>query len=263
LAIISAEGGPFDIIAGRYSKLPNFDMWLKGHAGDPLKVDRKGRPSEYIPRPALTLGLMIQPVVLDAIAANREFRGRGLLARFLYSFPVSKVGRRKIAPTPVSAEIRERYEWTVTALASGMAGWVGDPAVLMLSDKAQEAMQAVEAAVEPTLAGDGELASLADWGAKYAGAVARIAGNLHLAQHGHETGVRAQVSAETILAAARIGAYFKACAIRAFSTMGTDPAVADAVYLLDRINAMGSEVVSERELHVATQSRFKSKDALA
>src|SRR5581483_10312381 len=70
LAIISAEGGIFDIIAGRYSKLPNMDLWLKGHSGDSLKVDRKGRPPEYIPRPALTLGLMVQPSVLDAIAAN-------------------------------------------------------------------------------------------------------------------------------------------------------------------------------------------------
>ena len=29
-----------------------------------IRIDRKGRPPEYIPRPALTLGLMIQPEVL-------------------------------------------------------------------------------------------------------------------------------------------------------------------------------------------------------
>jgi len=83
LAIISAEGGIFDIIAGRYSPkaAPNMDLWLKGHSGDPLRVDRKGRPPEHIPRPALTLGLMIQPTVLGAIAANHQFRGRGFLAR--------------------------------------------------------------------------------------------------------------------------------------------------------------------------------------
>ena len=70
LAIISAEGGIFDIIAGRYSKLPNMDLWLKGHSGDPVKIDRKNRPPEYIPGPAITLGLMIQPSVLDAIAGS-------------------------------------------------------------------------------------------------------------------------------------------------------------------------------------------------
>ena len=65
LAIITAEGGIFDITAGRYlpKTSPNLDLWLKGHSGDPLRVDRRSRPPEHIPRPALTLGLMIQPAV--------------------------------------------------------------------------------------------------------------------------------------------------------------------------------------------------------
>ena len=109
LAIISAEGGIFDIIAGRYSgNVPNMDLWLKGHSGDPMKVDRKGRPPEYVRRPALTLGLMIQPAVLSAIAANRQFRGRGFLARILYAYPVSKVGHRAIAPAPPATDDRGR-----------------------------------------------------------------------------------------------------------------------------------------------------------
>ncbi len=260
LAIISAEGGIFDIIAGRYSRaVPNMDLWLKAHSGDPLKVDRKGRPPEYIPRPALTLGLMIQPAVLSAIAANREFRGRGFLARILYAFPTSKVGHRKIAPPPVHNSIRDRYQKTVSDLASGMAEWLGDPAALVLTDTAQEAIQMIEEAIEPTLAGDGELASLADWGAKYVGAIARIAGILHLAEHGADTGPRTPVAAQTILAASRIGAYFKACAINAFAEMGTDRITADAVYLLDRVRWIDQSEVSERDLHVATKSRFKKK----
>ena len=43
----------------------------------------------------------------------------------------------------------------------------------------------------------------------------------------------------TILAAARIGAYFKANAINAFAEMGTDQGTADAVYLLDRVHRLG------------------------
>ena len=45
------------------------DLWLKGHSGDPLRVDRKSRAPEYIPKPALSLGLVIQPQVLYSIAA--------------------------------------------------------------------------------------------------------------------------------------------------------------------------------------------------
>src|SRR5262245_27290016 len=263
LAIISAEGGIFDIIAGRYSKsVPNMDLWLKGHSGDPLKVDRKGRPPEYIRRPALTLGLMIQPAVLHAVAAHREFRGRGLLARFLYALPVSKVGSRKIAAPPVDPLIEKTYQEAIAALASGLAGWAGDPAILTLTDTAQTAIQEIEKAVEPTLAGDGELAAPADRGAKYVGAIARIAGLLHLALHGPEDGPIKSVNAETILAAHRIGTYFQACAINAFIEMGADPHTADAVYLLDRIQHLSVDELSERDMLRAAM-RFKTEDDLA
>lgn len=260
LAIISAEGGVFDIIAGRYSpsKNSNMDFWLKGHSGDPLRVDRKGRPPEHVPRPALTVGVMIQPSVLRAIATNPQMRGRGLLARFLYAYPVSKVGHRTIGAPPVPEEIEKSYREVVENLAVGMAGWVGDPAILTLTEAAHQAFLAIERAVEPTLAGDGELATLADWGSKYAGAVARIAGILHLAQHGPD-GSRSSIDEHTILAASRIGDYFKAAAINAFIEMGTDPVTSEAVYLLERIRHLGQDEFSERDLHVASRSRFKTK----
>jgi hypothetical protein len=261
LAIISAEGGIFDIIAGRYShNVPNLDVWLKSHSGDPLKVDRQGRAPEYIRRPALTLGLMIQPEVLNTIAANRQFRGRGLLARILYAYPTPKVGYRTIAPNPPEPTTVAGYEAVMRGLATGMAKWVGDPAVLILTPTAQKAMLAIEEAVEPTLAGEGELAQLADWGAKYAGAIARIAGILHLAEQGPEVGPKAAITAQTIESAWRIGKYFKACAINAFTEMGTDYVTADAVYLLGRIASLGVDEVSERDLHAASsRARFKTK----
>jgi hypothetical protein len=260
LAIISAEGGIFDIIAGRYSgSIPNMDVYLKGHCGDPLRIDRKSHAPQYVRRPALTLGLMIQPSVLNHIAANREFRGRGFLARILYAYPTSKVGRRLIAASPVDSIIANRYHNTVAELAAGMAGWLGDAAVLVLTGPAHEAMVAIETAIEPTLAGDGDLASLADWGAKYAGAVARIAGMLHLADLGPQDGPRTPVSAETILAAARIGAYFKAAAVNAFVGMGADQVTADAGYLWERIERLGQDEVSERDMHAACRSRFPTK----
>lgn len=263
LAIITAEGGIFDIIAGRYSKsnLPDLDIWLKGHSGDRLKVDRIGRDPEDIPCPALTLGLMIQPSVLAAIAGRQDFRGRGLLARFLYARPVSKVGHRRIG-TPVDSKVQMAYHDAVKDLATGMAAWSGDNrAMLTLTEDARREFERIEAAVEPSLAKDGELALLVDWGAKYAGAVARIAGIIHLAEHGAVQGTCSSVSAETVVAAARIGEYFKASAINVFSEMGADQTTADAVYLLERIGCLGQDEVSERDLQ-RTAKRFKTKQAL-
>jgi replicative DNA helicase len=265
LAIVSAEGGIFDIIAGRYNgNVPNLDVWLKGHSGDPIRIDRMGREPDYIRRPALTVALMIQPEVLKVIAGHRVFRGRGLLARFLYAMPVSKVGHRQAAAKPVPADVENAYSTLVRELASGMAEWLSDPAILVLTDKAQEAIAAIEEAVEPTLDDDGELAALKDWGAKYVGAIARIAGMLHLAELGAEHGPITPVTAETILKAQRIGAYFRAAAINAFIQMGTDQAIADAAYLLRRIEKIAGDgdELSERDMHQACRSRFRKKDAL-
>ena len=260
LAIISAEGGIFDIIAGRYSgNVPNMDLWLKGHSGDPIKIDRKNRSPEYIRRPALTLGLMIQQAVLAAIANNPQFRGRGFLARILYAYPKSKVGRLEIAPPPADQSVIDAYNATLRTLVQGMLKWAENPAVLTMTPTAHKAIIAIEKVVEPSLGDGGELAPLADWGAKYVGAIARIAGNLHLAQHGPNAGIDTPVSAETIGAAWKIGDYFKHCAIKAFCDMGTDPQTAEAVYLLGRIEQLGEEELSERDIHRATKSKFKKK----
>jgi replicative DNA helicase len=258
VAIISSEGGVFDIIAGRYGGSVNMDVFLKGHAGDPIRIDRKGRPPEYIPRPALTLGLMIQPEVLRSIAAHRAFRGRGLLARFLYARPVSKVGHRRIAATPVPEWVTNAYNDDIATLAAGLAQWAGDPAILVLTPEADEAMRKIEARIEPQLASDGELAALKDWGAKLAGAIARIAGVIHLTDHGPGAGPTTPVTAETIDRASRIGDYFKAAAINVFAEMGTDQDTADAIYLLERIEHLGVDALSERDLLRAAK-RFKTR----
>ncbi len=265
IAIVSAEGGIFDTIAGRYARTVNMDVYLKGHSGDRIRVDRQGRPPQHIPSPALTLGLMVQPRIIEAIAANRDFVGRGLLARFLYATPVSKVGSRASDATPVSENTEAQYSHEIKALASDMAGWACDPAVLMLDEQAEAAVRRIQDDVEPTLAGDGALASpasLSEWGGKYVGAVVRIAGLLHLGQHGANSGVRYPVQAETVGNAERIGRYFTACAINVFSQMGAGPDIADAVYLLERVARLGCDEVSERDLHVAARSRFKTKAEL-
>jgi replicative DNA helicase len=102
IALLSPEGDVFDQMAGRYNQTagPNLGVYLKGHAGDLLKVDRRGRPPEYVQRPCLTIGLTVQPEVLQGLASRPGFRGRGLLARFLYSLPASLVGRRQAGAPP-------------------------------------------------------------------------------------------------------------------------------------------------------------------
>jgi hypothetical protein len=102
---MSAEGDVFDLMAGRYSAktTSNFGVYLKGHAGDPLRVDRVGRPPEFVLQPALTVGLAVQPdVIPGGLRQKPEFRGRGLLARFPLRTTYQSVGTSRHRPSASS-----------------------------------------------------------------------------------------------------------------------------------------------------------------
>jgi hypothetical protein len=147
--VLSAEGWIFSTLAGRYSSgVPNLEVFLKGHAGDMLRVDRKGRPAEHVAAPALTLGLALQPEVLTDIAKMPGFRGRGLLARILYSLPENTVGRRQVGAPAVPAPIDKTYTSRLTRLVLLLADH-DEPHRLRLSRDATARSSTSNAASNP------------------------------------------------------------------------------------------------------------------
>lgn len=255
IAVLSAEGDVFDLMAGRYSGAPNLGIYLKGHAGDPYVLDRKGRDPEYIKAPALTMGLAVQPDVLQAIAVKPGFRGRGLLARFLYSMPRSSVGERLIDVEEVSRPTRMRYESTLKTLAASLSEW-SEPMVLTLTTEAREALRAFQREVEPRLGAEADLEGIVEWASKLAGACVRIAGLLHLAEH-EGVGYRRPIEATTMHSALAIGHYFVAHAHVAFATMATTAALyADADAVLKMIRRHHWSTFRQRDLQRLMMNRF-------
>jgi hypothetical protein len=260
IALLSPEGDVFDQMAGRYNQAgPNLGVYLKGHAGDLLKVDRRGRPPEYVERPCLTIGLTVQPEVLRGLASRPGFGGRGLLARFLYSLPQSLVGHRQLGAPSVPQAVADRYALELQALAASLSAPVGDdgPALLTLEQTAAELLLAVERDLEPRLAaGSGDLAHLAGWAAKLAGATCRIAGLLHLASHLRD-GWAQPIGADTFAGAIQLADYLTDHARAVFDLMGADPLVDDARWLLDWIARTNRTQFSRRDAHVAApRGRF-------
>jgi len=261
IALLSPEGDVFDQMAGRYNQSsgPNLGVYLKGHAGDLLKVDRRGRPPEYVERPCLTIGLAVQPEVLRGLASRPGFGGRGLLARFLYSLPPSLVGHRQPGTPPVPLEVADRYALELQALAASLNAPAGEggPAVLTFDAEAGELLLAFERDLEPRLAaGSGDLDHLAGWAAKLAGATCRIAGLLHLASHLRD-GWAQPINADTFAATARLAVYLIQHARAVFDLMGADPRVDDARWLLDWMTRTSRTQFSRRDAHQATpRGRF-------
>jgi hypothetical protein len=257
LAVLSAEGGIFSILAGRYSGgIPSLEIFLKGHSGDMIRVDRRGRPPEHIPRPALTLGLCVQPEVLRAIADMPGFRGRGLLARILYALPPDLVGRRKVGAPAVPEDIQAAYASNIRTLVLTLAGWT-DPAVLTLTLEAAELLLAAEEAIELRLDADsGDLAGIRDWASKQVGATVRVAGLLHLASD-LTTGWGHPIAGDTMRDAIRVTDYYTEHALAAFDHMGVDPVLAAARELYAWIDRTRPARFTKRELFSAvSRSRF-------
>lgn len=157
LAIMSAEGGLFELASGRYADgIPNLDVFLKGHPGDDLRVDRIGRAPIQVRKPALTLGLAVQPDVIRELARRRGFRGTGLLARFFYSLPQSMVGRRLVSPPPVPSEVSAAYDALCDSLLTlpEQRDPSGElmPAVVCFDGDARGALERFAQQLEPRLA---------------------------------------------------------------------------------------------------------------
>ncbi|WP_051580871.1 YfjI family protein [Pseudonocardia acaciae] len=248
LAVLSAEGGLFATLAGRYSGTPNLDVFLKGYSGDTHRVDRLGRPPEYIDRPAITLGLTVQPAIVDELRKTKLLRGAGLLARILYSLPPNTVGHRLSRPPAADPATAEDYANQLRGIALGLAGWT-DPAVLQLTPAADDAMATYQDAIEPKLdPAGGEWASIGDWAGKLAGQTARLAGLLHIAEHPTEPW-KHQLTDTTITAAQRFGDYFTAHALTVFDQLGTDPRIDDARHLLAWIERTRPARFTRREIY--------------
>jgi hypothetical protein len=261
MLLASAEGTPFEIAKGRYTdKAANFEVYLKGHSGDDLRVGRISRSAETVPQPALSAALAVQPDVIQGLADQTSLRGRGFLARWLYSIPRSLVGRRKIAARPVPAAVATKYQDTVVALwkllRSEHDPGKSEPQLLQFSAAADKAMQAFEAELEPRLGRDGDLGHLSSWGNKLAGAAARLAGIFHVAEAIAEgNSWRCPVSESTANAAIRLGReYLVPQALAAFGLMGADARTERAKRLLAWIRRTGN--TQGKPLH-----RFSRRDA--
>jgi hypothetical protein len=132
-----------------------------------------------------------------------------------------------------------------------------DSTVLTLDPQAGELLLGFERDLEPRLAaGSGDLAHLAGWAAKLAGASCRLAALLHLASHLRD-GWAQPISADTFTAAIRLADYLIEHAWAVFDLMGADPRVEDARWLLDWITRANRTQFSRRDAHrVAPRGRF-------
>ncbi len=270
IAIVADEGGIFQIMGGRYSKTgeANLDIFLKSWAGDmPYIRDRIGDIGQpvKVEKPLITFVVSVQPDVINGLRGRREFKGRGLMARFFYSLPATMLGRRKKDPALMNQRTVLDYDAKVRRILAIPYSEVNryyDPFVLKLSDDARRILIDFKGELEPRLADD--MSEVSDWGSKLPGQLARIAGLLHVAEHATEPDPLVKpISADLMRKVVTLGRdYYVPHAKAAFSLLGQDEVVENAKYIVEFVKRKNWKEFSVRDLHHATGAKFEKVSQL-
>ena len=246
MALISAEGGAFDNIVGRYTKKPNLDVWLKGICGDTIRVDRINREPDYIRNPALSMIISAQPGVLSELMQSSLLDGRGFLARLFYINIPSAAMPKSFRSAPIPATIREDYDHLIFHLLNLSEN---EPITLHLAPEAINQMDELCHSVEAYLRN--EHRDMREWGSKYIGLVLRTAGLLHIAADG-----AGDIQTEMVENAIRIGSYAFHHALYAYSILGADETVEKALHVVTKLRKLSMTSISRSDLYQKCRGRF-------
>lgn len=268
IALVSSEGGIFDIISGSYTNFPNIDIFLKGYSGDFIKVSRIGRPSLYVKNPRLTILLTVQPKVLESVVNNGTFTGRGLSARFLYSVPKSLVGSRKFETKPIDFDNKKRFSDLIHEILK-------EPKTatiyISLSNEAYSLLKDYYESFELRLATD--LKEIGGWAGKLVGNILRISALITRARNvkydaflytpSSDDSAEWIVQKEDMESAIKLGNYFLEHARYAFDFMDDNTTKKQALNFLEKLKASKVNEISFREASRMCKFMNKKENATA
>lgn len=237
MAVLSDEGGIFDILSGLYSDgKANIDLFLQAHSASPVRVDRGSRPPIFMQNAILTMGLTVQPEVIKNICRNKTFRGRGLLGRFLFAMPKSNIGTRSFEEAPINKDCLHLYREALRAILNHPDNVVDEEQAqysLKVSPEAYDKWLTYAKTIEAMMGEEIDcLSHITDWAGKLPGAIGRIAALLHIMRHAYGYPWLHQISFEDMASAVKIGHTCVSHALAVFDLLNQDNAqhVAKTVY---------------------------------
>ncbi|MFF0860920.1 YfjI family protein [Nonomuraea sp. NPDC003560] len=246
-AALSAEGGVFSSISGRYQQgTPQLDLVLKSYDGDSFRAHRVTRDPVIVDRPALALGLVVQPHILAETTKTPALRERGLMGRFAYALPDDTVGSRDVYSPEIPHALADEWGRILRIITNLTSCGDDQPLrVVQLHPDALELHRGFRQMLEPRLHPEtGDLAFMADWAGKHAGRVLRIALLLHLAA-GRGTG--APVSFDVMCSAVEIGEWMIGQAVAVYGGWRAPKENVPAVRVLGWIRRVQPEQFAARD----------------
>ena len=257
MALVSDEGGIFDILAGRYSKngAPNLDLFLKGYSGSSVRVDRGSREPVIIDNPALSLGISPQPETLVRLGAMPGFRARGVMARIGFLLPESRLGFRSLCGPEIPASVTIEYDKFIKKLLDEESG--DGPERIELSSEAYREWKDFALYVEEELRPGGKYENIKDWCGKLPGFAARLSGLIHIMGGGGP-----EISLATMGKALELASVFVDHTLFAFDVIGEDESFDVARKIWTWVDRTGQNEFSKRDCFTALKGCFSSMDKI-
>lgn len=184
--VLDAEGTVFGAIAGRYQTgAPNIDIFLKAFSADAHVVSRSQSDSDiFLHWPLISMVITPQPFAIQNQLAGQGNEERGLLGRFLYSFP-TPLAKRVPDPPGLHPNWYAGYQAQILRMCrlrkfkpqdDGPPFWTAKPTA-----KAEEIRCRFFDRMETRRRGEGDLIGIKSWMGKVDGIALRIAAILECA----------------------------------------------------------------------------------
>jgi hypothetical protein len=221
MGVIHSEGTLIKQMGGLYnSGASDTGFALDAYDGKAMPVDRVGRDSIEMETAHLTIGLLVQPIILEQLGRKKddEMLHNGFVQRFLYGFPASRLGYQDPrGSTPIPAELVDDLRARLGALVHGL--WKNPMTrAITFTDEASEEMYLFQEQMQGRLRRGGDLHPIASWASKLPGKLARIAALITL----YEDPTAAHVEAAQLRDALAMAPYFITHARLCLDLMGAN-----------------------------------------
>lgn len=237
--LFSDEGAQF--LGGHALKPENMLKSVAGYSklwdGDPINRMRAAE-GESASRSGcrLSLHVMIQPIVAQAVLGNPLMQGQGFLARFLIAWPESRAGSRFYRDADPTRDTRLRLYWQRMKSLLALEPKLDEhnelsPPTLHLTTDALDAWIVEHDAIEAALGRGGDLQEIKPVAAKGGENLLRIAGVLAVVE-----GARC-IDLSIVKRAGILVRWYLAEALRLSTPAKADPNLVDAQRLLDWLHS--------------------------
>ncbi|MFN0312456.1 DUF3987 domain-containing protein [Kurthia sp. ISK08] len=261
----------FQMMAGRYSDKINIDIYLKSFSSDNVTIDRASGKSISMNNPTLTIGLYVQPSVIQELPSN--FSNRGLTQRFLFFLPKSFIGSRKIETREIPNDLEMAYKKNVRQLlelklpsnnTSENNSKTGPAIPITLDDEAQLYLIQIQTEIERMLRNQDVNPDFKGWLGKLCGQILRITGLIHIAENASSdiNDIKKTISKDTLIKADSLRNYFIEHAEQAFGIIGENENLDDVKYLLNKLKLdkyKGQGRIEMHEMWQVVKKRFKNQ----